>query len=306
MTPEQAGEPTQIQLEKAVFEGTRAAAVGVVVSSLLATIKISAGLAGRSYALVADGIESVLDLFSSILVFAGLRASVVPRSGRYPYGLGKAEPLAAVAVATVLLVAAAGIAVLAVSEILTPHSAPAPFTLAVLVGVVLVKEVLYRFLIRKGREINSRLLETDAWHHRSDALTSVAAFVGISIALFAGEGYESADDWAALFACAVIAFNGFRLLRTSLREVLDVAAPPEVETRVRDLSLQVDGVEGIDVVRIRSSGLVYLVDIHVEVEPDMTVSAGHRIGHDVKDALINSDIPILDVLVHVEPKKTIL
>jgi len=298
-----AGEPTQVQVERAVTEGTRAAALGVVVSSLLATIKISAGLAGRSYALVADGIESVLDLFSSILVLAGLRASIVPQSGRYPYGLGKAEPLAAVAVATVLLVAAAGIAVQAVHEILTPHRTPAPFTLAVLVGVVLVKELLYRFLIRKGRKIGSRLLETDAWHHRSDAFTSIAAFIGISIALFAGEGYESADDWAAVFACAIIAFNGVRLLRSALSEVLDVAAPPEVETRVRELSLQVSGVLGVDVVRIRRSGLVYLVDIHVEVDPDMTVSSGHRIGHDVKDALVNSDLPILDALVHVEPKQ---
>jgi cation diffusion facilitator family transporter len=269
---------------------------------VLATVKISAGLLGNAYALVADGIESVLDLFSSVLVMTGLRVSAVPQTGRYPYGMGKAEPLAAVAVATVLLVAALGIAVQATREILTPHTGPAPFTLLVLVGVVAVKEVLYRFLLNKGKKINSRLLQADAWHHRSDALTSVAAFVGISIALFAGEGYESADDWATLVACGIIGYNGVRLLRTSLSEVLDVAAPSAIEDRVRGLATQVTGVSGVDVVRIRRSGLVFLVDIHVEVEPDLTVRAGHRIGHEVKDTLINSELPILDALIHIEPK----
>jgi cation diffusion facilitator family transporter len=273
----------------------------VVLSAALAAIKISAGLLGNSYALVADGVESVLDLLSSVLVLAGLRASAVPQSGRYPYGLGKAESLAAVAVATMLLVAAVGIAAQAVHEILTPHVGPAPFTLIVLVVVVVMKELLYRFLLRKGQDIDSRLLTTDAWHHRSDALTSVAAFIGISIALFAGDGYESADDWAALVACGVIAFNGVRLFRASLREVLDVAAPLDVEERVRALAGSVDGVVGIDVVRVRRSGLVYLVDIHVEVDPDLTVRSGHDIGHAVKDALLGSELPILDALVHVEP-----
>lgn len=296
------GAPTQVQIERAVTEGTKAAAVGVVISAVLATVKISAGLLGNAYALVADGIESVLDLFSSVLVITGLRVSAVPQTGRYPYGMGKAEPLAAVAVATVLLVAALGIAVQATREILTPHTVPAPFTLLVLVGVVAVKEVLYRFLLNKGKKINSRLLKADAWHHRSDALTSVAAFVGISITLFAGEGYESADDWATLVACGIIGYNGVRLLRTSLSEVLDVAAPSEIEDRVRGLATQVTGVSGVDVVRIRRSGLVFLVDIHVEVEPDLTVRAGHRIGHKVKDTLINSELPILDALIHIEPK----
>lgn len=296
------GAPTRTQLEEAVTEGTKAAAVGVVLSAVLATVKISAGLLGNAYALVADGIESVLDLFSSVLVLAGLRASAVPQTGRYPYGMGKAEPLAAVAVATVLLVAALGIAVQATREILTPHMGPAPFTLFVLVGVVAVKELLYQFLLKKGEEINSRLLKTDAWHHRSDALTSVAAFIGISVALFAGEGYESADDWAALVACSIIGYNGVRLFRASLGEVLDVAAPPEVESRIRGLATHVAGVSGVDVVRVRRSGLVFLVDIHVEVEPDLTVRTGHRIGHEVKDVLINSELPILDALVHIEPK----
>jgi len=295
------GAPTRTQLERAVTEGTRAAVVGVVLSALLATVKISAGLVGNAYALVADGIESVLDLFSSVLVMTGLRASAAPQTGRFPYGMGKAEPLAAVAVATVLLVAALGIAVQAVREILVPHRGPAPFTLAVLVGVVAIKELLYRFLLRKGKRIHSRLLETDAWHHRSDALTSVAAFVGISIALFAGEGYESADDWAALLACGIIAYNGVRLLRASLGDVLDVAAPQEVEDRIRALAGQVPGVRGVEQVRVRRSGLVFLVDIHVEIDPDLTVRDGHGIGHDVKDALVNSELPILDALVHIEP-----
>lgn len=296
------GVPTRAQIDTAVAEGTKAAAVGVVASAVLAAAKITAGLLGNAYALVADGVESILDLFYAVLVLAGLRASAAPQTGRYPYGMGKAEPLAAVAASTILLLVAVGIAVQATREIVTPHAGPAPFTLAVLVGVVVVKEALYRFLLHRGRKIHSRLLETDAWHHRSDAFTSVAAFVGISVALFAGEGFESADDWAALVACLVIGFNGVRLLRASLREVLDVAAPEEIEARIRDLALGIEGVDGVDVVRVRRSGLVFLVDIHIEVNPDLPVREGHRIGHEVKDSLVNCELPILDVLTHVEPK----
>jgi cation diffusion facilitator family transporter len=204
-------------------------------------------------------------------------------------------------VATVLIIAAAGISVQAVHEIVVPHAAPAPFTLIVLVAVVVTKELLFRTLSARAEVIGSQGLATDAWHHRSDALTSLAAFVGISTALLLGEGYESADDWAALVACGVIAFNGSRLIRGALVEILDVAAPGDVERELRRVATEVPGVVGIDVCRIRRSGLAYLVDIHVEVDGSLSVRHGHRLAHDVKDALLTSSIPVLDVLVHIEP-----
>ena len=277
------------------------AAIGVIASTFLATTKIATGVIGNSFALVADGVESVLDIFSGLLVWGGLRVSALPQSDRYPYGLGKAEPLASLVVSTVLLLAAVGIAIGAAQAIQSPQQAPESFTLVILVGVLIAKELMFRVLSARGREIGSRALDADAWHHRSDALTSLAAFIGISVALTAGEGFESADDWAALVACAVITFNGVRLFRASLREVLDVTAPQGIRDRIREIAAAVPGVDGVELLRVRKSGLALWVDIHVEVEGDMSVRAGHEIAHLVKDRLLHSDLRILDALVHVEP-----
>jgi len=275
--------------------------VGTVASAVLAAVKILAGLLGNSYALIADGIESLLDILSSLVVWGSLKVAISPPSSRYPYGYGKAEPLSALVVALVLLVAAAGIAIQSVREILTPHHLPAAFTLFVLVGVVAAKEGMFRVLSRAGRSIGSLAMQTDAWHHRSDALTSVAAFIGISIALIGGEGYESADDWAALLACAVIAFNGVRLLRSAVRDVLDASPPPEVVRKVRQAAAAVDEVLDIEKCRVRRSGLGLFCEIHVVVDGEMSVYHGHRIAHEVKDALLSAELEILDAAVHIEP-----
>jgi cation diffusion facilitator family transporter len=295
--------PTPQQVRAAYRAGTRATIVALLVSATLATLKIGAGMIGDSYALVADGVESVLDIFSGLLVLGGLRLSATQPTSAYPYGRGKAEPLAALVVATVLLFAALGIAAGAIREIVTPQAAPAPFTLLVLVIVILVKEGTYRWLLWKNREVGSQAVQVDAWHHRADALTSLAAFVGISISLVAGEEWVRADDYAALVACAVIGWNGVRLFRGGLREVLDVAAPSDIHHQIRALAARVPGIRGIDELRVRRSGLVYLVDIHVEVDADLTVREGHLLGHSVKDRLLGSELPVLDVLVHVEPFK---
>ena len=301
MKPISRGSSTPDQLNHAVRRGTRVALIGVIASTFLAATKIAAGVIGNSFALVADGVESVLDIFSGLLVWGGLRVSALPQSERFPYGLGKAEPLASLVVSTALLLAAVGIAIGAAQAILGPQEVPESFTLLVLVGVLIAKESMFRVLSAQGREIGSRALNTDAWHHRSDALTSLAAFIGISVALTAGEGFESADDWAALVACAVITFNGVRLFRASLREVLDVTAPGEIRDRVREIAQSVPGVDGVDLLRVRQSGLALWVDIHVEVEGEISVRAGHEIAHLVKDGLLDSDLRILDALVHVEP-----
>ncbi len=281
--------------------GRRATVLALLASTLLAVVKVVAGVVGNSYALIADGIESVLDVFSSVVVWGGLRIAARPPDDNHPYGHGKAESMAAVVVSLGLLGAATGLAIESVREIRTPHHAPAPFTLLVLVAVIAIKETMYARLVRVGREVRSTAVESDAWHHRSDALTSAAAFVGISVALIGGRGYESADDWAALAACVVIAFNGLRLLRGAAREIMDEAAPADLERLIREIALAVDGVRALDKCLTRKSGPGWLVDLHVEVDGDLPVSRGHAIGHDVKDALLGSDLAILDVLVHVEP-----
>lgn len=288
-------------LAGAAARGIRATVLGIVASTVLAAVKVISGILGNSYALIADGVESGLDIMSSMVVWGSLRIASQPATERYPYGYGKAEPLAALAVATALLGAAVGIAIQSIREIQTPHHMPAPFTLVVLVGVVITKEIMFRVLFRTGENIGSKAMQTDAWHHRSDSLTSIAAFIGISVALFAGEGYESADDWAALFAACVIGFNGVRLFRSALREILDVSPPPELIAEVRRIAAAVSEVVDLDKCRVRTSGLILFVDLHVLVDSSKTVAQGHAISHQVKDALLAADLGIRDVTVHIEP-----
>ena len=280
----------------------RTVLLGVLVNGLLALVKGFAGFVGHSYALIADAIESVFDVFTSILVWLGLRYASRPPDESHPYGHGKAEPLVACLVAMALMAAAMLIAVESVGEILRPHHAPAPFTLAVLVLVVLVKEVLFRFVLRTAEDVGgSTAIKADAWHHRSDAITSAAAFVGISIALIGGPGYESADDFAALLAAGIIAFNAVSLLRPAVSELLDAAPPKELEEEVRQVSLQVPGVLGLHKCFVRKLGLDLFVDLQIYVRADATVREGHRIAHDVKDVIRATNPRVRDVTVHVEP-----
>jgi len=274
-----------------------------VINALLAGVKIAAGVLGNSYVLIADGIESTADIFSSVVVWGGLRVAVIPADENHPFGHGKAESVASVFVSLLLLGAALLIAVQSVHEILTPHRSPAWFTLPVLFAVIVIKETLFRLAFRAGSSIESTALKSDAWHHRSDALTSAAAFVGISISLVGGPGYESADDWAALIACGIITWNGLRLLRVALDEVMDAAVSPEVVAGVRKLAADVEGVIAIEKCRIRKSGLHLAVDIHVVVDGGLTVRRGHDIAHQVKDRLLQSQLRINDVTVHIEPDK---
>jgi len=288
-------------LAQRASRGVRATIQTLIISAALGIVKTAAGVIGNSYALIADGIESMLDIVSSLAVLGGIRIASRPPDENHPYGHGKAESMAALVVALVLLGAAVGIAVESVRSILEPRTAPAPFTLIVLVLVVVTKELIYRRLTRVGRSIASTSLQVDAWHHRSDALTSAAAFVGISIAVIGGEGYQSADAWAALAACGVIGFNGIRLLRTAVSEVMDAAAPAELDRGIRATATGVPGVVAVEKCLARKSGPGWLVDIHVEVDPAISVSAGHEIGHRVQEALCASNLGVLAVLVHVEP-----
>lgn len=281
--------------------GARLALIGVAVNFLLALIKIIAGVLGHCYALIADGIESTLDIFGSLAIWFGLKVAAEPPDERHPYGHGKAEPLASVAVALAVIAAAIGLAVQSIREIIIPHHAPAPFTLGVLVLVIVVKETLFRKVAGAAEQLGSGAVKTDAWHHRSDAITSAGAFVGISIALLGGPGWEPADDWAALFTCGIIGFNGWRLLIPAIHEVMDMAPPKEVEDSVRAIAQRVAGVLNVEKCRLRKMGTEFYVDIHIGVDADLTVRTGHQIGHDVKDAIRAGNPAMADVLVHIEP-----
>jgi cation diffusion facilitator family transporter len=296
-----AAHPTSNVSASNLQTGARLALLGLGINLVLAIVKIVAGILGNAYVLIADGIESTLDIGGSVIIWGGLKFAARPPDASHPYGHGKAEPVAAAIVAFGVLAAAVGLAVQSGREILTPNHAPAPFTLIVLIVVVIVKELLYRYVVRLGRRVESTAVQTDAWHHRSDALTSIAAFIGISIALIGGDGWETADDWAALFACALIAVNGYRLLSPALHEILDTAPRGDLSERVRKAADAVVGVDEVEKCLVRKMGLNFYVDLHVAVDGTMSVRHGHDIAHDVKNAILATDSRIADVLVHIEP-----
>ena len=281
--------------------GIRTAQIGLLVNAVLAVIKVLAGVIGNSYALIADGIESTADLFSSTIIWSGLRIARRDANAEYPFGYGKAETLAAATVALMLIGAAIAISIEAIREILTPHHAPAPWTLAVLVTVVFVKEMLFRKVKAVGAEVGSEAVHADAWHHRSDALTSLAAFVGISIALIGGEGWEEADDWAALVAAGVIAWNGQAILRPAIAGLMDRSAEPAIRDSVYEIACAVRHVRAVEKVIVRRAGAHYFADLHVQADPDMSLQDAHAVGHHVKASIMERLPNVRDVLVHMEP-----
>lgn len=288
-------------MAEAIRRGIRTTQVGLLVNMGLAIVKLVAGIVGTSYALIADAIESTADVFSSLIVWTGLRIAARSADESYPFGYGKAEALAAAAVGLMLIGAAVVISIEATREIITPHHAPAPFTLIVLVGVVLVKELLFRRVLHVGEELASTAVTADAWHHRSDAITSSAAFVGISVALLGGPGWESADDWAALVAAMVIVINGLRVLRPAVADLMDRAPDPRIIARVESAARAVPTVLATEKLKIRKTGLSYHVDIHVQTDPAMSLHEAHILSGRVKGAIRNAVSSPTEVLVHMEP-----
>lgn len=281
--------------------GIRTAQAGLLVNAALAIVKFIAGLLGHSYALVADAVESAADVLSSLVVWGGLHIASRRADDEFPFGYGKAEPLAAAVVGLMLMGAAVAVAIQAVREILTPHHAPAPFTLVVLVGVVVVKEILFRRVLKVGSELESTAVRADAWHHRSDAITSLAAFVGISVALIGGPGWEEADDWAALVAAVVILVNGFMVLRPAVADLMDRAPGADVAERVAGAAGAVDDVRAVEKLAVRKHGLSYYVDIHVQADPAMSLHDAHELSGRVKGAIRDAVPGVAGVLVHMEP-----
>ena len=279
----------------------RLAQAGLLLNALLAVVKLLAGVLGNSYALIADAVESLFDVLGSVVVWSGLRIASRSPSESYPFGYGRAEPLAAATVALLLMGAALGISVEAVREIRTPHHAPAPFTLVVLVAVVVVKWLMARRVARVGASSGSTAVNADAMHHLGDAMTSVTAFVGISIALIKGPGWESADDWAALAAAVVILATGIRLLSTAVIELMDRTPGTDVVEPVARAARAVPSVRAIEKLAVRRAGTAVYVDIHVQADPDMSLHDAHELSGRVKGAIRAAVPAVRGVLVHMEP-----
>ena len=290
-------------MDSATRRSIRWAQAGLLINAVLVLVKLFAGIVGHANALVADAVESSADIFSSLIVWMGLSIAARPADEDHPYGHGKAEPLAAAVVSLMLLVAAVGISMLAIREIRTPHHLPAPFTLFVAAGVIIVKEILYRRVSRVGKDVGSTVITADAWHHRADAISSLAAFIGISIALIGGRGWEGADDWAALVAAMVVAVNGVRTLRPAISGLMDEAPDRSVKERVLEAACSVDGVRNVENLKVRRSGLGFYADLHVQADPTISLEDAHEIAATVKYAILGAIPSVVGVLVHMEPHR---
>ena len=288
--------------------GLRAILLGIVVNLVLGAAKFLAGIFGHSHALIADATESFADIFNSLIMWRGISVAAVPPDEDHPYGHGKAEPLAAAFGAAMLLVAAVWITAKAGVDIYQWSNGihrlqPEWFTLLALGVVVVVKEGMFRFVAREGADTDNAAVKTDAWHHRSDAITSVAAAIGITVALIGGPRWVCADDVAAIFAALIIGWSGWLLLRPSLNELMDHAPDPEVIEQIRQIAAGTEGVANVEKCFVRKAGHLLFVEMHVEVDPLMTVLRSHEIAHAVKDKVRESMPSVGDVLVHIEPLK---
>ena len=272
-------------------------------NAALALIKWLAGYFGNSYALIADAIESTSDIFASFLVLFGIKYSSRPADENHPYGHGRAEPLITFLVVGFLITSATIIAYESIVNIQTPHDLPKPWTLIVLGGIIIWKEISFRLVMKRSKETKSSSLAADAWHHRSDAITSVAAFIGISIALFFGKGYEAADDWAALFASGFILFNCYKIFRPALGEIMDEHLYEDLTVEIRKASVKVEGILDTEKCFIRKAGMNYHLELHAIVNGDISVKEGHLLAHNLEDFL-RIEIPELGhILIHIEPNE---
>ncbi|MFM9872301.1 MAG: cation diffusion facilitator family transporter [Fimbriimonadaceae bacterium] len=288
--------------DEAVRLARHSVLIGALTNGSLAVVKGVAGVLGNSQALIADAIESISDVLSSLVVLGGLKVAAEAPSEKHPYGKGRAEPMAAAVIAFMLFGAAVLVAISSVREIMHPHHTPAAFTLIVLLGVIFVKEVLFRFVRDRGAQTRSMALEADAWHHRSDAITSLAAFIGITIALIGGKGFEAADDWAALVAAGILAFNAWHLLRPAVNELTDAVPDEKIVSEIREIAYSVKGVKGTHRCWVRKLGLDYFVDLDILVDGSLSVREGHDLAHEVHDA-VTARLPFVrKVMVHVEPE----
>ena len=284
--------------EKTAIKATYFSIAG---NTILAIVKGLAGFFGNSYALIADAIESTTDIFASFLVLFGLKYANRPADKNHPYGHGRAEPLITFIVVGFLITSALIIAHESINNIKTPHNLPKKWTLMVLIPIMIWKEISFQLVMKKAKETNSSSLKADAWHHRSDAITSVAALIGISIALFMGKGYETADDWSALFASGFILFNSYKIFRPALGEIMDEHLFDDLIIDIKNVSLTVEGIIETEKCFIRKAGMKYHVDLHAIVNADISVKQGHDIAHKLKDTLKNQIPQLGHILIHVEP-----
>lgn len=283
-------------------QATWAAGLGLAVNAGLGVIKLAASLVTGSFALLADAVNSLGDCVTSLIILLALRYAQHPADDEHPYGHTRAEAVVGSNVALLVMISALSVGVAAIRQFGTVPPVPPAWTLLIAAGNVVIKESLYRYKIGVGKRLGSAALIANAWDHRSDALCSLAVFVGLSVVIWGGPDWAWVDPATALVVVAAILFSAGKVYRESFNELLDRQADDELVGRLRTAAASRDEVYEVETLRVRKSGMEYFVDIHIEVDPHLPVAEGHRIGHDVKDHLMADFPQVRDVLVHVEPR----
>ncbi len=280
---------------------TRAARIGLLCNLILGGIKLAGGIIGNSVALMADAFNSMGDVSISIVVLFSLWVAQKPADKEHPYGHTRAEAIAASNISLFIVLGALWVGWQAIQSLFLLHENPPVWTLGIAGGNVVAKEILYRYKHAVGQRTGSGALIANAWDHRADALCSLAVLAGLSMVRFGGPSLIWADEAAALIVVAIIAWSAVHLYCKGVHDLLDPQAEDAILVEVTQTASSVASVQAVEKLRLRKSGLEFFAEIHIQVDPDLTVSSGHQIGHHVKDALLSRHPYIRDVLVHLEP-----
>lgn len=292
----------ELNSPKALYrEASQAALLGLIINLALGIVKLIGGIVSHSFALLSDAVNSLGDSFASVVVLFGLHVAQRPPDAEHPYGHTRAEAIAGSNVALLIILSALFVGWGAIQRFSVPHELPPTWTLWIAGANVLIKESLYHYKLRIGRRTGSSSIIANAWDHRSDALCSLAVLIGLGIVRWGGRDWIAADKIAGLVVVVAIVWSGLKLFRNSSSELMDLQASAQFVQEIRRIAESVPGVEAVEKLWVRKSGLEYFVDIHIEVEQSLTVAAGHRIGHMVKDRLVGEFSSLRDVLVHLEP-----
>ena len=277
--------------------------VGLVCNLLLATAKAAAGIIGHSQAVLADALHSLTDSVTDIAVILGVKFWTAPADEDHPHGHGRVETLVTVFIGFVVGVVAVGMGVEAIRGLKHgPEVVPSGVALVVSLLSIVVKEALYQWTARVGREVGSPALEANAWHHRSDAISSIPAAIAVAVSIIDPE-WAIVDRVGAVVVCLLILQASWRILRPAVDQLIDAGAPESERRRIEEVALDVDGVEAAHAVRTRYVGSKLAVDLHVEVDGGLSVGDGHAIAVEVREKLIAEGPNVADAVVQIEPHR---